>query len=154
MAGTKKLKVFLDASVLVAASASVTGASAYVLHLSRAGKIKALICEEVLGEATKNVEQKLNEAGKRRLQIYLKLAGLVSVSSPSPETVKTCEAVIHAKDAPILAAAIVSKADVLLTLDRKHFLNKKVTYFAKPMKVMAPGDWLRLQGRTLQANSL
>lgn len=149
MAGTKTVKVFLDASVLVAASASITGASAYALHLSRMKKIKALISEDVLGEAKKNVEQKLDETGKQRLDVYLKLARLVLIPDPKPETVKVAEAAIHVKDAPILAAAIAVKADVLLTLDRKHFLTKKVTDFAQPMKVMTPGDWLHLQGRTL-----
>lgn len=149
MAGTKVIRVFLDASILVAASASVNGASAFALHLSRTKKIKALISEDVLGETKKNVEQKLNEAGQQRLQVYLKLARLVLVNNPKPETIRACEAAIHIKDAPILAAAVASKADVLLTLDRKHFLTKKVADFAKPMKIVTPGDWLRLQGPTL-----
>lgn len=134
---------------MVAASASVTGASAYVLHLSRMKKIKALISEDVFGEAKKNVEQKLDETGKQRLDVYLKLARLVLISDPKPEAVKAAEAAIHVKDAPILAAAIAGKADVLLTLDRKHFLTKNVTAFAQPIKILTPGDWLRLQGRTL-----
>lgn len=33
------------------------------------------------------------------------------------------------KDAPILAAAITKRVDILLTLDRKHFFNQAESYY-------------------------
>jgi len=143
MVGVKTVKIFLDASVLVAASASVTGASAYVLHLSRQKKIKTFVSPDVIGEATKNVNLKLGETGKHRLKTYLNLAHLVLVDNPKPELVALCESVIHVKDAPILAAALNAKVGILLSLDRKHFFTAKVIDYSKPMKILTPGDWLR-----------
>lgn len=143
MAGTKIIKVFLDASVLVAASASAKGASAYVLHLARQRKIKAFVSEDALSEAAKNVNLKLDDIGEERLKTYLIKANLKLVDSPEAETIALCEKFIHFKDAPILAAAITKKVDILLTLDRKHFLTKSVADFAKPMKILTPGDFLK-----------
>lgn len=148
MAGTKVIRVFLDASVLVAASASLTGASAYILHLARERKIKALVSEDTIGEAVKNVNLKLGETGKRRLEVYLDKGRLNLVGNPEAETVAICEKVINGKDAPILAAAISAKADILLTLDRKHFLTDKVFRFSEPIKILTPGNWLRTQRQT------
>ncbi|MBU1322938.1 PIN domain-containing protein [Patescibacteria group bacterium] len=143
MAGVKIIKVFLDASVLVAASASVNGASAYILHLARQRKIKAFVSEDAVGEAVKNVNLKLAAAGKERLKTYLIKARLKLVDSPEAETIAACEKIIHFKDAPILAAAIAKRVNILLTLDRKHFLTKSVADFAKPMKIFTPGGFLR-----------
>lgn len=143
MAGAKVIKVFLDASVLVAACASVKGASAYVLHLARQRKIKAFISEEALGEVVKNVNLKVGDTGKQKLKTYLMEAKLKLVDSPEAEMIVFCEKFIHIKDAPILAAAIAKMVDILLTLDRKHFLIKSVADFAKPMKILTPGDFLK-----------
>lgn len=143
MAGAKVIKAFLDASVLVAASASITGASAYILELSRQRKIKAIVSEDTVIEAMRNVNLKLNKIGKHRLKTYLIKANLSLVENPGAETIAVCEKVIHVKDAPILASAIENKADVLLTLDRKHFLTKSVADFAKPMKIILPGEFLQ-----------
>ncbi len=143
MAGAKVIKVFLDASVLVAACASVKGASAYVLHFARQRKIKAFVSEDALGEMVKNVNLKLGDISEERLKTYLIKANLKLVDSPEAEAIALCEKFIHVKDAPILAAAIAKRVDILLTLDRKHFLIKSVADFAKPMKIFTPGDFLQ-----------
>jgi len=143
MAGTKVINVFLDASVLVAASASKSGASAYVLHLARQRKINAFVSEDTVGEAVKNVNLKLGDIGKERLKTYFIRAKLILVDNPEAETIVLCEKFIHFKDAPILACALANKVNVLLTLDRKHFLNQAVFDFAKPMKILTPGDFLK-----------
>jgi len=47
------------------------------------------------------------------------------------------------KDIPILFGAIVSKAQVLITLDKKHFLgNEKLRKMKFPCEIMNPGDFL------------
>jgi len=143
MAGTPVIKVFLDASVLVAASASVNGASAYILHLARQRKIKAFVSEDALSEAVKNVNLKLGDIGKERLNAYLIRANLKLVISPEVEAIALCEKFIHFKDAPILAAALSAKADILLSLDKKHFFTKSVADFAKAMKIFTAGDFLK-----------
>jgi len=143
MAGTPVIKVFLDASVLVAASASVNGASAYILHLARQRKIQAFVSEDALSEAVKNVNLKLDDAGKQRLKTYLIKAKLRLIANPEAEAIALCEKFIHFKDAPILAAALSAKADILLSLDKKHFFTKLVADFAKAMKIFTPGDFLK-----------
>lgn len=48
------------------------------------------------------------------------------------------------KDIPILFGAIVSGANFLITLDRKHFLeNEKLKKLKLPFKIVNPGDFLR-----------
>lgn len=149
MAGFRMIKVFLDSSVLVAACASKTGASAFILGWCRAGKLKGYISLEALKEAKKNVELKLSVIGKKRFAYYLKFANLILAASSSPEKISQCEKYIAPKDAPILAAALKSPVSFLITLDRKHFFNARLVKFVEPLEILTPGDFVRkcLKGR-------
>ena len=143
------IKVFLDSSALVAASASKKGASAFILGYSKLRKIQTFISLDCLGETRKNVNLKLGKAGRGRLVYYLKFARLRLVLEPSLEEIATCEKVINKKDAPILAAAKKSGASFLVTLDRKHFFNSRVINFAKPMRIITPGEFVTSKTRSL-----
>lgn len=49
-------------------------------------------------------------------------------------------------DTSILAAALLSGADVLVSLDKKHILTLKVRQSLKPMIIVSPKDfwkWVR-----------
>lgn len=134
--------VFLDSSILVAASASKKGGSAFILGLCREKKLKGYLSLDVIGEARKNVNLKLKKIHKQRFIYFLKQADLILVPSPSVEEIAQCEKVINPKDAPILAAALKSPTSFLITLDRKDFLKPKVFDFAKPLKITTPGDFI------------
>lgn len=135
-------RVFLDSSVLVAASASKKGASAFILGYCRKKKIKGYVSLDTIGEARKNVNFKLKTRHKERFVYFLKHAGLVLASQPSVEEIAQCEKVINPKDAPILAAALKSPASFLITLNRKDFLKPKVIDFVKPLKIITPGKFV------------
>ncbi len=135
-------KVFLDSSVLVSASASKTGASAYILGLSIKTKLTTYVSYDVIGEARKNTKLKLGVSGIKRLSFFLKNANIILAPHPSITEILKCEEVINPKDAPILAAFIESPANHLITLDKKDFINSKVFNFAKPKKILLPGEFV------------
>lgn len=143
------MKVFLDASVVVSACASVKGASALVLGLSKEGEIDCYVSPEVVGEARKNVGSKLGEKGGQRLKVFLTKANLSLVNSPDEESIAECEVVINVKDAPVLAAGKLIKLDYLLSLDKKHFFTQEVRNFMKPIKVVSPGKFINENRRIL-----
>jgi len=141
------IKVFFDSSILVAASISKIGGSSYLLGLSRKKKIKGVVSLDVIGEARKNINLKLGLKEKQRFIFYLKNANLKLISGLSAEEISECEKLIFPKDASILAAAKKSRADYLVTLDRKHFFNPKVINFAKPLKIITPKDLIKILNR-------
>ena len=135
-------RVFFDSSVLVAATASLEGGSALILGWCRRGKLTGYVSVDVLGEAKKNVALKLGAAYLLRFEEIIEKSRLVLVSEPAVELISVCERVIYPKDAPILAAAVQSPADIILTFDRRHFLTKEAMAFAAPKKIMTPGDFI------------
>ncbi|MCJ7739941.1 PIN domain-containing protein, partial [Candidatus Microgenomates bacterium] len=126
------IKVFLDSSVLVAASGSISGASAFILGKSKEGDIRTYVSLDVIGEARKNIKLKMPKAAFFRFTYFLKQAKMILVPTPTIEETALCENYIEKKDAPILAAAKKSRVSHLVTLDRKHFFTDKVKAFIKP----------------------
>ncbi len=123
------ITVFIDTSVLLSACLSKTGASAFILGFCRKKKVKGLISKYVLSELKRNAE-KLDQAGKRRLNYYILQSNLNIVENPI--------------NPPILAAAIKYKTEYLVTHNTKDFLLPKVKNFAKPMTILTPRDFVML----------
>lgn len=137
-------KVFVDSSVLVAASGSKTGASALVLGYCRDGKIRGLVTTYSVNEAQKNVFQKMGIVSQKRLKQYLLKANLEYLPPPPDNLVKKHLSATVNKDAPILAAATHAQVDILISLDQKHILTPKVKDFMDPIKIISPGELVRL----------
>jgi predicted nucleic acid-binding protein len=138
-----KPKLFINASVFIAAAGSPNGGSAAVLTLCQQGRFQAISTRLVLLEAMRNTAQKLGE--EALLRLYHSLADLdLSVEGmPSAEALATYGRIIGEKDAHVLAAAVGSSADFLLTLDRKHFMTEKVKRAKLPVTILTPADFLR-----------
>lgn len=136
-------RLFLDASVWIAASGSTTGASASILALCRRGLARAVTSRLALLEAERNIQAKFGDDALARF--YRSIADLPMdvVNVPTPEEILIHETTIHPKDAHVLASAIKGRADHLLTLDRKHFLALSVRRANLPFAILTPGDFLR-----------
>lgn len=141
MAENKKpLRVFLDASVLVAAALSPSGGSFRVIAESPTRGFLVFTSPYAHREA----ETTLINQYLRALPALYHLMTFVEISPDAPlDVVETLLEIIDFKDAPVLGAALGIGADALLTLDRAHFLkNSKITNAYARLRVMTPGDFL------------
>ena len=138
----QKIKVFIDTRVLIAGVASLTGASAAVLDLCEAESIQMVISRQVLVEADRNFSAKLPGLVNEFRQFIRNLVPLM-VEDPPAAAVERAASLIDRKDAAILAAAIESKVEFLITLDKKHFLKQKVLRNI-PIQICTPSDFLRI----------
>jgi putative PIN family toxin of toxin-antitoxin system len=138
----QKIKVFIDTSVLIAGVASLTGASAAVLDLCEAESIQMVISRQVLVEADRNFSAKLPGLVNEFRQFIRNLVPLM-VEDPPAAAVERAAGLIDRKDAAILAAAIESKVEFLITLDKKHFPKRKVQRNI-PIEICTPSDFLRI----------
>ena len=60
------------------------------------------------------------------------------------ETIHMLENFLVLKDIPILAGALFSKAEFLITLDKRDFLdNKKLTNLNLPFKILNPENFIK-----------
>jgi predicted nucleic acid-binding protein len=142
-------KVFLDASVIIAGSASRSGASRAVLNLAEIGLIQAVISEQVLTEVERNIQEKLPQA----LPYLTELLGYIAweiQDDPTFEEFGRWISIIEAKDAPILEAALQAGSDYLLTLNTKDF-SPDVAHHSG-LIIHTPGEFIRQIREILRQN--
>ena len=115
-------RIFIDSSVLFSALYSDRGHSSDLLKMAVRKEIVLVLNDVVLEESRRNLARYGQE-----LVAYF---DLIVESIPYEVVELTQEEIIEAarrvvlKDAPILAAARKAKADLLVSLDKKHLLGK------------------------------
>jgi len=122
--------------VLIAGTASTTGASHILLRLSELTVIDCLTSQYAINEAERNLLAKL-PAATPAFRLILR-AALEVIPAPPQSLVQDIIDQAHPKDAPILAAAIESEADFLATFNVRHFHQRNVPPFIrKPGVIVA-----------------
>jgi len=115
-----------------------------VLELARRKKMQVVATKLVLREADRNLRNKTTPKVLKKFRRFLKQTKITVLPAPTDAILRKYEPFIHPKDVPVLAAAIESKVDYLITLDRRHFFDEKVKKCAGKTKVLTPGDFIRI----------
>ena len=123
-AAERQVGIFCDADVLIAGAASTTGASHILLRLAELTLVKCLTSQYAVNEAERNLSAKL-PAALAPFKLILK-AAVTIVPPPSSSASQRVTGQAHAKDVPILAAAVANEADFLATFNVRHFHPRKL----------------------------
>ena len=137
----QRLKVFLDTSALIAGVASSRGAARAVLQLAEIGLIEVIVSRQVIVEADRNIEEKLPKI-LNEYREFMELLAPVMIDDPRQKDIERFLKIINYDDAPILASAVISGADFLVTWDRKHFMDKNINIYSQ-LKIVTPGEFLK-----------
>lgn len=134
------VKIYFDASVIIAAILSKTGGSAKLLQFARLGVIAAVTsqtaAEEVEGHALK-IDKTLTE-----IRQFIKDNKIVVREKISKTEEEPYLGLVEEDDIHIVVGAKSTKCDFLITLDKKHLLKKEVKKLLKPLKVVSPKEYL------------
>jgi predicted nucleic acid-binding protein len=114
--------VFIDTSVMFAASLSETGHARDLIVAGARGEFALVLSTFVIEELQRSLAAKAPRA-LPILDAFLAL-GVARVVDPPVELVRQVAGVVALKDAPIVAGAIHSEAPFLATYDRKHLLTQ------------------------------
>ena len=113
------VRLFLDANILFSAAYRE---NAGLAKLWKLGHVKLVSSDYAIMEAERNLRE---QHQSQRLKIFLHSLEVITTYNDSliPDHIK-----LHAKDRPILAAAITAKANFLITGDRdfEHLFGKKI----------------------------
>lgn len=109
---------FLDANVVFSACLSSQGQARALFKLAQAGYCTLVTSSYAIEETRRNLSVKYREH-LATLQDLEPL--LTTVPEAPPVLVAWASRHVVAKDAPILAAAVASGADYLVTGDQRHF---------------------------------
>ncbi|MFH1086127.1 MAG: PIN domain-containing protein [Chloroflexota bacterium] len=137
-------RLFFDASVLVAASLSARGGSAYILAACQQGRFRAQTSLAVISEAH-SAAAGISTAAERALRRWIETVAWEMVPVPDATTLARYGTLVAAKDVHVLAAAAECGSEFLLTLDRRHLLAAAaaVAEAALPITILRPGDLIQ-----------
>lgn len=136
------IRVFVDTSVLFAASYSSTSASRELIRLAFQGQVQLVMSPDVLEEAERNLTAKLSEA----LDVFRQVVELLPIEtvSPTKEEVQDAASYTDHKDAPIVAAAQQAQVDYLTSLDRRHLVDAPEVAEGSGLKIVLPHELLEI----------
>lgn len=136
-----KPKVFFNASVILSGFKSPHGGSGKLLLLTKQKRITGIISEIILDEVLSHAEK----MGFKKVILEQSILALFNpiVPAPTSQSVKIYENIsLDRGDAHVLASHKESKADFLVTLDKKHLLILQGKI--KKITIVSPGKLLRL----------
>jgi predicted nucleic acid-binding protein len=143
MPGDTRVRIFIDASVWIAAAGSPTGGSSLVLEICSGSRYVALCSQRVVLEAQTNIRAKLPTAALVRFYNLLAATSPQIVSSATSDDEAQYNWLVTPKDAHVIAAAVRGGARFLLSLDRKHLANDHVRGADLPFQVLTPGEFIQ-----------
>lgn len=113
------MKLFLDANVIFSAAHREKGRAQDLVALARGGHCGLVASMHALEEARRNLQLKSSGFERRLMEALVQIT--VVVEAPATLVDWAREQGLPLKDAPILAAAVHAKADLLVTGDTRDF---------------------------------
>jgi predicted nucleic acid-binding protein len=129
-------RLFIDSSVLFSAAYSSRGHARDLIIMAAREEVILVVSPLVLEETRRNLEESATET----VALFDLLVQTIpfEIIQPTREEVLEAARVVVLKDAPILAAAKTSRVDLLVTLDRKHLLDKPMLVQYLGVKIVTP----------------
>lgn len=138
------LTVFLDTSVILSGIGSHTGGSAALFPAAKKKRITLITTPRVLEEAVEHLSKVSIEPS--RLETLFSTSIITLVPNPSDEILEKFKSLTtDPDDVHVIAGAVLSASDVLLSLDKKHITTHRVKRALKPIRVVSPRQfWQQL----------
>lgn len=130
-------RLFIDADVLFAGSASSSGhgASLLILRLAELTLIQALTSEQVIGEVSRNLQRKVPAAVPLFHQLVAQC--MLVVDDPDRTWLQKVAGLADPKDAPLLAVALREECPWLVTFNLRDYQPGH-----PDVKVLRPGAFV------------
>jgi predicted nucleic acid-binding protein len=113
------MRLFLDANIIFSGAYSPNGRAKALFLLARHRRCEMLSSPHAIEEARRNIQLKYPEKFDDLASLISEL--VVTAEATAASVAWALEQSLPLEDAPILAAAIDARADLLVTGDRTHF---------------------------------
>src|SRR3990172_9060242 len=116
-------RIFLDTSAIIAAVMSPSGGAGLLFHLAQAGTIRLVVGKGILLETEEVLERKAPYLIGLFDQLFAE-ANIETVREPTANHLEKAKSLIeYVPDANVLAQAISTNPDWLVSHDREHFIG-------------------------------
>jgi putative PIN family toxin of toxin-antitoxin system len=135
------MKVYFDASVIIASLLSPSGGSSRLFRSIKEKKITGVTSQTAVDEVLSKAE-KIGKS-KNEIENFLGLSSILVRKSITLEEISPYVNLVDAEDAHIIAGAILSRCDYLVSLDKKHILRKDIREKFLPLRIVSPKELIK-----------
>ncbi|OGE05319.1 putative toxin-antitoxin system toxin component, PIN family [Candidatus Curtissbacteria bacterium RIFCSPLOWO2_02_FULL_40_13b] len=136
------MRVFFDASVIIAALLSPSGGSSQLLKYVKLGKITGITSQTVIEEILEEDKFSRIKKSKREIEQFIAESRLIVRKPISAGEIEPYQGLVDIEDAHLIAGANLTRCRYLVTLDKKHLLRPDVQKKFLPLKIISPGQLL------------
>lgn len=136
------MRVFFDASIIIAALLSPGGGSARLFKFIKAGIIIGLTSQTVIEEILEEDKPKKIKRTKGEIGQFIAESGLIVREAITLREIEPYQNRVDVEDAHLIAGAKLTKCSYLVTLDKKHLLRTDIQKEFLPLRIVSPRELL------------
>jgi|SRR3989344_6259442 len=136
------MRVFFDASVIIAALLSPNGGSSQLLKYIKLGKIVGITSQTVIEEILEEDKFIRIKKSQREIEQFIVDNRLIVRKPITIGEIEPYQGLVDIEDAHLIAGANLTRCRHLVTLDKKHLLRADVQKRFLPLKIVSPGQLL------------
>lgn len=136
------MRVYFDASVIIAALLSPTGGSSELFKLVRKGVLNGLTSQTVVEEILEEGKPRKLKKSKEELVQFIVNSGLIVRKNITQKEIESYQGMLDREDAHLIAGANLTRCGYLVTLDKKHLLRHDIRKRFLPLRIVTPKELL------------
>lgn len=136
------MRVFFDASVIIAALLSPSGGSSELLKYIRLGKIVGITTQTVIEEILEEDKFQRIKKSQKEIEHFIVNSRLIVRKPITIADIEPYQGLVDIEDAHLIAGANLTRCRFLVTLDKKHLLRPDIQKKFLPLKIISPGQLL------------
>jgi len=134
------MRVYFDASVIIASILSSTGGSSKLLRYVKNNKIVGITSQTAVDEVLEKTE-KLKRS-KKVIEDFIVKSRLLVRKHITLKEIEPYKDSVHIEDAHLIAGAVLTKCKYLVSLDKKHLLREDIKDRFLPLLLVSPKELL------------
>lgn len=140
-------RIYFDASVIIAAMLSSQGGSCKLLQLVHNRKIVGMTSQTVVNEIIRHADK--IKFSKKEIVAFIADRNLIVREEMSPDEIRPFTGEIDEEDAHVIAGALLTKCNFLVSLDRKHIVRNDIRRKFLPLNIVTPKDFFTHWSETI-----
>ena len=136
------MRVYFDASVLIAAILSPNGGSAQLLKFIKKGLIVGIASQTVIEEVLEEDHLQKIKRSKGEIERFIAQSALLVRKRITGDETTVYENLVDEEDSHLIAGANLTKCQYLVTLDKKHLLLPDIKEKFLPLRIVSPKELL------------
>ena|SRR3989344_8020488 len=136
------MRIYFDASVIIAGLLSSTGGSALLFKYLKTGLIAGFTSLTVLDEIFEEEKYEKLQKSQAEIEQFIIKSGLIIIEHIANEEILLLRGEVDMEDAHLIVGAKQTKCKYLVTLDKKHLLRNDIKKKFLPLIIDSPKELL------------